>query len=144
MRNIFLTTINLVVGMCVVLALSGRAAVALPFSSPAPVTNDVEVGRSLVQRVHGWHCAKRYGWVRHRHGSKIHSHRRSHRHGRACVRYYDDAYYRAPYIYYGTPRYYRPRIRWRRIYRGRRLYKRRANRAKWKKLGGRKWKKRGK
>ena len=61
----------------------------------------------LVQKVHGWHCSRRYGWVGHRHRRRWHSHRRWHRHRRACYSYYNYRYDYGPYIYYSIPRYYR-------------------------------------
>jgi hypothetical protein len=54
----------------------------------------------LVQKIHGWHCRKRYGW---RHGHKY-----WHRHRRAC---YDDDYdYHDDYDndYYSYSPYYYP------------------------------------
>jgi hypothetical protein len=44
----------------------------------------------FVQKVHGWHCSRRYGWFR---GRKW-----RHRHIRACDDYDDDYY---PYTYGG-------------------------------------------
>ena len=47
-----------------------------------------ELTEGLVQKVHGWHCRKRYGWYHH--------HKYWHRHYRACRRYhrsYNDDYY---------------------------------------------------
>lgn len=52
----------------------------------------------LVQKAHGWHCRKRYGWYR--------GHKYRHRHRRAC---YDDDYYgyddsyHGGYPFYGLP-----------------------------------------
>jgi hypothetical protein len=40
-----------------------------------------QLNEGLVQKVHGWHCRRRYGWY---HGHKV-----WHRHRRAC---YDDDY----------------------------------------------------
>jgi hypothetical protein len=53
-----------------------------------------QLNEGLVQKVHGWHCRRRYGWY---HGHKV-----WHRHRRACYDYddYDNGYY--PY-YYGAP-----------------------------------------
>jgi len=51
---------------------------------------------NLVHHVHGRHCRKRYGPVRHWHGRYGHVHSKWHRH---CRRYYR-RYYR--------PHYYRP------------------------------------
>jgi|RhiMetdeSRZDD1v2_1073273.scaffolds.fasta_scaffold285158_2 hypothetical protein len=52
----------------------------------------------LVQKVHRWHCRKRYGWY--------HGHKRWHRHRRACYdndySYYDGGYY-GGYPYVGLP-----------------------------------------
>jgi hypothetical protein len=52
-----------------------------------------ELNEGLVQKVHGWHCRKRYGWY---HGRKY-----RHRHRRACYDdYYDDySYGYSPYGY---------------------------------------------
>jgi hypothetical protein len=50
----------------------------------------------LVQKVHRWHCRKRYGWYR--------GHKYWHRHRRACYDddyYYDDHY--GAYPFYGVP-----------------------------------------
>ena len=51
------------------------------------------VSDDLVQKVHGWHCRRRYGWYR--------GHKYRHRHRRACYNryHYDDDYY--PYA--GVP-----------------------------------------
>jgi hypothetical protein len=53
------------------------------------------VGGNLVQKVHSWHCRKRYGWYR--------GHKRWHRHSRACYESYDyyDDYYPYPFVYGG-------------------------------------------
>jgi hypothetical protein len=54
-----------------------------------------ELNEGLVQKVHGWHCRKRYGWFR--------GHKYRHRHRRACDDYYDDySYGYSPYVY-GSP-----------------------------------------
>jgi len=60
----------------------------------------------LVQKVHRWHCRKRYGWY--------HGHKRWHRHRRACYdndygSYYDGGYYGGyygGYPYVGLPFFY--------------------------------------
>src|SRR5688572_5749414 len=58
------------------------------------------IGDDLVQKVHRWHCRRRYGWY--------HGHKRWHRHRRAChdydydYGYYDDHYY-GGYPYAGLP-----------------------------------------
>ena len=61
-----------------------------------------QLNEGLVQKVHGWHCRRRYGWY---HGHKV-----WHRHRRACYDYdnydnYDDySYDYYPYSYgYGYP-----------------------------------------
>jgi hypothetical protein len=60
------------------------------------------VSDDLVQKVHRWHCRRRYGWFR--------GHKRWHRHRRACYDYddydyhdngYDNGYYYGGYPYYG-------------------------------------------
>jgi hypothetical protein len=53
-----------------------------------------ELNEGPVQKVHGWHCRKRYGWYR--------GHKYRHRHRRACDDYndYDDySYGYSPYGY---------------------------------------------
>lgn len=52
---------------------------------------------SLIQKVHGWHCAKKKGWYK---GDKV-----WHRHRRACyeTQVYDDDYYYDDYPYSGRP-----------------------------------------
>jgi hypothetical protein len=69
------------------LALSISPGSASPLASglAAGVTGP-ELNEGLVQKVHGWHCRKRYGWY--------HGHKWWHRHRRAC----DDYDYR-PGIY---------------------------------------------
>jgi len=57
-----------------------------------------QLNEGLVQKVHGWHCRKRYGWY--------HGHKYWHRHRRACDDYddYDDySYGYSPYGYGGYP-----------------------------------------
>ncbi len=111
-------------------ALLAMALSALP-SSAAPVSrmidttaNTKQVG-GLVQKVHGWHCRTRYGWVRHRHRGFWHSHPKWHRHYRACYGYrYGYFPYYAPFYYYYGPRYRRRRFG-RRFFRGRRFRNRR-------------------
>lgn len=48
------------------------------------------LNEGIVQKVHGWHCSRRYGWWK---GRKW-----RHRHLRACDDYDDDYY---PYTYGG-------------------------------------------
>ena len=83
-------------------ALSGLALFAVP-SSAGPLASGLTTGSAatslmddgLVQKVHRWHCRKRFGWYR--------GHKRWHRHRRAC---YDDdyGYYQPGYSYgYGVP-----------------------------------------
>jgi hypothetical protein len=66
-------------------ALSGLALSAAP-ASASPITSGLANGNvpavsedGLVQKVHRWHCRKRYGWFR--------GHKRWHRHWRACDDY---------------------------------------------------------
>ena len=82
-------------------------------------------GGGLILKVHGRHCSRRYGGVRHWHGRRGHVHRKWHRHGRCYNRrryyrpsyrayYYRRPYYRSYYAgprFYGYRRYYRPRYR---------------------------------
>lgn len=60
-------------------------------STTPPIVN------SLIQKVHGWHCAKKKGWYK---GDKV-----WHRHRRACyeTQVYDDDYYYDDYPYSGRP-----------------------------------------
>lgn len=71
------------------LALSANPGSASPLASG--LTNGsatpAEVNEGLVQKVHGWHCRKRYGWYR---GDKY-----WHRHRRACRHSF--------YRFYGAP-----------------------------------------
>jgi hypothetical protein len=80
-------------------AISGLAFTAGP-SSASPLAGGLtngtlpELNEGLVQKVHGWHCRKRYGWYHH--------HKYWHRHRRACDDYddYDDySYGYSPYGY---------------------------------------------
>jgi hypothetical protein len=92
-------------------ALSGLALSVAP-ASAGPVASGLASGNlpavsedGLVQKVHRWHCRKRYGWFR--------GHKRWHRHWKACRDYddydyhdydYDDYSYSYPYSYsYGGP-----------------------------------------
>jgi hypothetical protein len=89
-------------------AISGLAFAAGP-SVASPLAGGLTNGslpglnEGLVQKVHGWHCRKRYGWY--------HGHKYWHRHRRACGDYddYDDyssGYYPYSYGYpyaYGGP-----------------------------------------
>jgi len=72
-------------------ALSSGTTSASPVTSGLADGNTArpELSDGLVQKVHGWHCRKRYGWY--------HGHKYWHRHRRACDDY---GYY--PYSY-GTP-----------------------------------------
>jgi hypothetical protein len=71
-------------------ALSSGSTSASPLASGIASGNALpELSDGLVQKVHGWHCRKRYGWY--------HGHKWWHRHRRACDDY---GYY--PYSY-GTP-----------------------------------------
>jgi hypothetical protein len=75
-------------------AMSGLALMTTP-SSAAPLTGGLiygstaipQIDEGLVQKVHGWHCRKRWS-----------SYRGWHRHRRAC---YDDDYYGYGYPGYG-------------------------------------------
>lgn len=75
-------------------ALSGGLALAVAPASATPLSTGLNLGNAavlqmdegMVQKVHGWHCRKRWS-----------KHRGWHRHRRAC---YDDDYY---YGYGGYP-----------------------------------------
>ncbi len=60
------------------LALAANPASANPLAGGLTDRNlsTVELNDGLVQKVHRWHCRKRFGWFR--------GHRRWHRHWRAC------------------------------------------------------------
>jgi hypothetical protein len=90
-----------------VAALGGLTSLA-PASSAGPIAGEMArvngavpvASEGLIQKVHGWHCRRRYGWY--------HGHKYWHRHRRACYDYddYDYGYYPyyAPYpYYYGGP-----------------------------------------
>jgi hypothetical protein len=64
------------------LALSTSPTSASPLASGLANATVSEVHEDRVQKVHGWHCRKRYGWFR--------GHKWWHRHWRAC-RSYDPA-----------------------------------------------------
>src|SRR6185295_13447356 len=82
-----------------VAAIGGLTSLA-PASSAGPIAGEMAranqavpvAGEGLIQKVHGWHCRRRYGWY---HGHKV-----WHLHRRACYDDYDNGYY--PY-YYGAP-----------------------------------------
>ena len=85
-------------------AVTGFASLS-PASSAGPLAGGLAgaetmaaVGGNLVQKVHSWHCRKRYGWYR--------GHKRWHRHSRACYDSYDyyddyDNYYPYPFVHGG-------------------------------------------
>jgi hypothetical protein len=81
-------------------AISGLAFAAGP-SAASPLTGGLTNGNlpvlneGLVQKVHGWHCRRRYGWY---HGHKV-----WHRHRRACYDDYDDYDYGYHPYSYGYP-----------------------------------------
>jgi hypothetical protein len=86
-------------------AISGLMLAAGP-ASASPLAGSLTSGAAtvpsfsddgLVQKVHRWHCRKRYGWFR--------GHKRWHRHRKACYDY-DNSYY-DPYYYDPHPYYYR-------------------------------------
>jgi hypothetical protein len=63
-------------------ALSMTPSLASPLTSGLTLGSNVpELNDGMVQKVHGWHCRKRYGWY--------HGHKWWHRHRRAC---YDNDY----------------------------------------------------
>jgi hypothetical protein len=84
-----------------VAAIGGLTSLA-PASSAGPIAGEMAranqavpvAGEGLIQKVHGWHCRRRYGWY---HGHKV-----WHRHRRACYDYNDYDYGYNPY-YYGAP-----------------------------------------
>jgi hypothetical protein len=65
------------------LALGAGPAAASPLATGLGSGNAAipEVGEGLVQKVHGWHCRRKFGWYR---GDKY-----WHRHRRACDYSYD-------------------------------------------------------
>jgi hypothetical protein len=74
-------------------AISGLALTANP-ASASPLTSGLggatvpEFNEGLVQKVHGYHCRKRWGWYR--------GHKYLHRHRRACA-------YHRPGVFIGVP-----------------------------------------
>ena len=100
----------LIAGTAIFTVGNAAPAMALSLVGADQIKDAGQVSPGLVRKAHSWHCSVRYGWVRHWHGRRRHAHRKWHRHFRACYGYYDAR----PYIYYGFPRYYRPR----RLYRG--------------------------
>jgi hypothetical protein len=73
-------------------AMTAGAASATPLASGLAIGTAPQFDESFVQKVHGWHCYKKYGWYR--------GHKWRHRHLRACEDYYDD------YDDYDDYRYY--------------------------------------
>ena len=110
------------IGLLLLVTASINPAAALPVPSGQQLKGGGNADNSLVQKTHGWHCRRRYGRVRHCHRGYCHTHKRVHRHRRACVRYYPRTYY-GPSYYYGPGYYYGPRI-----YIGPRFYRRRKYR----------------
>jgi hypothetical protein len=76
-------------------AIGGVAMYAPPVSA-SPLAggsvggNSSEISEGLVQKVHGWHCRRKFGWYR---GDKY-----WHRHRKAC---YSSRYYGAPTFGFG-------------------------------------------
>ena len=114
-----LRAVSLAAGVIVLVVGGVGSSSALPVSSGLRLKGDAGASGSPIQKVHGWHCRRRYGWVRHCHRRYCHTHPRWHRHRRACYRY--RGYYYGPYIYIG-PRSYRRRYRRFRRYRAPRRY----------------------
>ena len=84
--------------------ISAQAVIVLP-AGAVPTLNlngKAAQNSNLIHRVHGTHCSRRYGYVRHWHGNYVHTHKKWHRHCRRR-RYYKRYYYR--------PHYYRPYYR---------------------------------
>ena len=140
MRDYLLKSVMLAAALVLVVTGNMRPAAALTVPSGQQLKGSVDAGDSLVQKVHGWHCRRRYGWVRHCHDGYCHAHRRWHRHRRACVRYYPRSYYYGPGYYYGPriyigPRYYRKR-RFRRRFNRRRFKRNRFERRQFRRRGG--------
>lgn len=106
-RRIIMHRINAAVAMLVaggLLVISGvTPSRALPVTPLDIVGNSPESKQGLVQKAHGWHCRRLYGWYRHYHRGRRHTHRKWHRHPRACYRVYRGYNY-GPYVYYGPPR----------------------------------------
>ena len=109
-----LRALSLAAGVIVLVAGSVGSSSALPVSSG--LRHQGNASGSPIQKVHGWHCRRRYGWVRHCHRRYCHTHKKWHRHRGACYR----GYYYGPSIYIG-PSYYPRRYR---RYRGYRRYRR--------------------
>ena len=97
---------------------TGSSNAAFATIAPSALPKDApSADNGLVRKVHGWHCARRYGRDYHCHRRICHTHKRWHRHRRACYRSYGPYYY-GPRIYIG-PRFYGPKFRRRRGYRRR-------------------------
>jgi len=84
-------------------AISGLVFATAP-SSASPLASGLAsvnttlpaLNEGMVQKVHGWHCGRRYGWWK--------GHKWRHRHLRACDDYDDDysgGYYPGPSISFG-------------------------------------------
>jgi hypothetical protein len=75
--------------------LSAGPSMASPLAGGLTGGTAAELNEGLVQKVHGWHCSRRYGWYHH--------HKYWHRHRRACADYNDYSYDYSPYAYGGYP-----------------------------------------
>src|SRR5688500_4371354 len=82
-------------------AIGGMALTAGPsFANPLAggltngITMAAELDDGLVQKVHRWHCSRRFGWYR--------GHKRWHRHWRACDDYDDYGHYGGPNVSFGV------------------------------------------
>ena len=73
-----LRALSLAAGVIVLVAGSVGSSSALPVSSG--LRHQGNASGSPIQKVHGWHCRRRYGWVRHCHRRYCHTHKKWHRH----------------------------------------------------------------
>ena len=80
MPNLKYIVATAILGGMIVLPQTGSAGPLASGLGAAGSTLPV-IANGLVQKVHGWHCARRKGWYK---GAKV-----WHRHRRAC---YDDSY----------------------------------------------------
>ncbi len=105
MRRLFLA-FAMMFGLMAAQAVIIHPAAALP---AAKIGKGAEQNDGLVHRVHGYHCRRRYGRVRHWHGRVGHVHGKSHRH---CRRRYYRQYYPGHYYrpYYRRRYYRRPGV----------------------------------
>ncbi|MFT5510923.1 MAG: hypothetical protein ACI89J_004022 [Hyphomicrobiaceae bacterium] len=100
MQHRYLTFMSIIASAVFVLVVAGRPATAAPLSR---LIDNSAAETGLVQKVHGRHCRRRYGGLRHWHGGYGHVHRKVHRHGR-CYR--SRRYTRRYYGAYVGPRFY--------------------------------------